>query len=87
MRGAGPIGYPGSAEVVNMQPPAALIKRGITELPCIGDVMARRACAMLGWRAVISMPLREKSRTESRLTSATSRPHLVSYTQSLLSNG
>ena len=37
MRGAGPIGYPGSAEVVNMQPPAALIKRGITSLPCIGD--------------------------------------------------
>jgi dihydroxy-acid dehydratase len=37
MRGAGPVGYPGSAEVVNMQPPAALIKRGITSLPCIGD--------------------------------------------------
>jgi dihydroxy-acid dehydratase len=37
MRGAGPIGYPGSAEVVNMQPPAALIKRGITSLACIGD--------------------------------------------------
>ncbi len=37
MRGAGPIGYPGSAEVVNMQPPAYLLKRGITELPCIGD--------------------------------------------------
>jgi dihydroxy-acid dehydratase len=37
MRGVGPIGYPGSAEVVNMQPPAALIKRGVTELPCIGD--------------------------------------------------
>jgi dihydroxy-acid dehydratase len=37
MRGAGPIGYPGSAEVVNMQPPAALIKRGATSLPCIGD--------------------------------------------------
>jgi dihydroxy-acid dehydratase len=37
MRGAGPIGYPGSAEVVNMQPPAALIKRGVTELACIGD--------------------------------------------------
>ena len=37
MRGAGPIGYPGSAEVVNMQPPAALIKSGITSLPCIGD--------------------------------------------------
>ncbi len=37
IRGCGPIGYPGSAEVVNMAPPAALIKRGITELPCIGD--------------------------------------------------
>ena len=37
IRGAGPIGYPGSAEVVNMQPPAALIKKGITSLPCIGD--------------------------------------------------
>jgi dihydroxy-acid dehydratase len=37
MRGAGPLGYPGSAEVVNMQPPAALIKAGITSLPCIGD--------------------------------------------------
>jgi dihydroxy-acid dehydratase len=37
IRGAGPIGYPGAAEVVNMQPPAALIKRGITSLPCIGD--------------------------------------------------
>ncbi len=37
MRGAGPIGYPGGAEVVNMQPPAYLIKRGIEELPCIGD--------------------------------------------------
>ncbi len=37
MRGTGPIGYPGGAEVVNMQPPAALIKRGIHALPCIGD--------------------------------------------------
>jgi len=37
MRGVGPVGFPGSAEVVNMQPPAALIKRGITSLPCIGD--------------------------------------------------
>ncbi len=37
MRGAGPIGYPGSAEVVNMQPPATLIKHGVNELPCIGD--------------------------------------------------
>lgn len=37
MRGTGPIGYPGSAEVVNMQPPAALIEAGIGELPCLGD--------------------------------------------------
>ena len=37
IRGAGPLGYPGGAEVVNMQPPAYLIKRGITALPCIGD--------------------------------------------------
>jgi dihydroxy-acid dehydratase len=37
IRGTGPIGYPGGAEVVNMQPPAALIKKGITSLPCIGD--------------------------------------------------
>jgi dihydroxy-acid dehydratase len=37
IRGVGPIGYPGSAEVVNMQPPAALIKQGISSLPCIGD--------------------------------------------------
>jgi dihydroxy-acid dehydratase len=37
IRGAGPIGWPGSAEVVNMQPPDALIKRGITTLPTIGD--------------------------------------------------
>ncbi|MBN9586925.1 MAG: dihydroxy-acid dehydratase family protein [Afipia sp.] len=37
VRGTGPIGYPGGAEVVNMQPPAALIKKGILSLPCIGD--------------------------------------------------
>jgi len=37
MRGAGPIGYPGSAEVVNMQPPAYLIRQGVTALACIGD--------------------------------------------------
>ncbi|MEE7447852.1 dihydroxy-acid dehydratase [Methylobacterium radiotolerans] len=37
MRGAGPIGYPGAAEVVNMQPPGTLIRRGVTSLPCIGD--------------------------------------------------
>jgi dihydroxy-acid dehydratase len=37
MRGTGPLGYPGAAEVVNMRPPAALIKQGIRELPCLGD--------------------------------------------------
>ena len=37
IRGTGPIGYPGAAEVVNMQPPSALLKRGIHSLPCIGD--------------------------------------------------
>jgi dihydroxy-acid dehydratase len=37
IRGAGPIGWPGSAEVVNMQPPDALLKRGVTSLPTIGD--------------------------------------------------
>ena len=37
MRGAGPLGYPGGAEVVNMRPPAYLIKQGVEALPCIGD--------------------------------------------------
>ena len=37
MRGCGPIGYPGSAEVVNMQPPDELLKKGISSLPCLGD--------------------------------------------------
>jgi dihydroxy-acid dehydratase len=37
IRGVGPLGYPGSAEVVNMQPPAALIRAGVHALPCIGD--------------------------------------------------
>lgn len=37
MRGAGPVGHPGGAEVVNMQPPEALIRRGIESLPCLGD--------------------------------------------------
>src|SRR5580658_1002851 len=37
MRGAGPVGYPGAAEVVNMRPPAYLIREGIHSLPCIGD--------------------------------------------------
>lgn len=37
MRGSGPIGHPGAAEVVNMRPPAYLIKKGVTVLPCMGD--------------------------------------------------
>src|SRR3954465_960488 len=37
MRGAGPVGYPGAAEVVNMRPPAELLAKGIHALPCIGD--------------------------------------------------
>ncbi|MFN3688313.1 IlvD/Edd family dehydratase [Salinarimonas sp.] len=37
IRGTGPIGYPGAAEVVNMQPPGAMIRRGVRALPCIGD--------------------------------------------------
>jgi dihydroxy-acid dehydratase len=37
MRGAGPVGYPGAAEVVNMRPPAYLIREGVVSLPCIGD--------------------------------------------------
>lgn len=37
MRGAGPIGYPGGAEVVNMRPPAYLLKKDINSLPCVGD--------------------------------------------------
>jgi dihydroxy-acid dehydratase len=37
IRNCGPIGYPGSAEVVNMQPPDALLKQGITSLPTCGD--------------------------------------------------
>jgi dihydroxy-acid dehydratase len=37
IRGVGPIGYPGAAEVVNMRSPDYLLKRGIRELPCVGD--------------------------------------------------
>lgn len=37
MRGTGPIGFPGAAEVVNMRPPAHLIQRGINAMPCLGD--------------------------------------------------
>ena len=37
MRGAGPVGYPGAAEVVNMRPPAYLLAKGVRVLPCLGD--------------------------------------------------
>lgn len=37
MRGVGPLGYPGAAEVVNMHAPARLLKQGVKDLPCIGD--------------------------------------------------
>lgn len=37
MRGAGPRGFPGGAEVVNMRPPSYLLKKGVEALPCIGD--------------------------------------------------
>jgi len=37
IRGVGPVGYPGSAEVVNMQPPDALLRQGIDHLPTVGD--------------------------------------------------
>ena len=37
IRGCGPVGYPGSAEVVNMQPPDKLLKKGINTLPTLGD--------------------------------------------------
>lgn len=37
VRGAGTVGYPGSAEVVNMDPPAELMKKGVSSLPCLGD--------------------------------------------------
>jgi dihydroxy-acid dehydratase len=37
IRGVGPVGYPGAAEVVNMRAPDYLLKKGVTSLPCIGD--------------------------------------------------
>ena len=37
MRGAGPKGYPGGAEVVNMRAPSYLLKQGVEALPCVGD--------------------------------------------------
>ena len=42
IRGAGPVGWPGSAEVVNMQPPDRLLQQGIASLPTIGD--GRQSC-------------------------------------------
>src|SRR3984885_3674724 len=45
MRGAGPIGYPGAPEVVNMRPPAYLIREGVHALPCIGDGRQSRTSA------------------------------------------
>jgi dihydroxy-acid dehydratase len=37
MRGTGPLGYPGAAEVVNMRAPTQLLERGVRSLPCVGD--------------------------------------------------
>lgn len=37
VRGTGPLGYPGSSEVVNMTPPGALVRSGVRMLPCMGD--------------------------------------------------
>jgi len=37
IRGVGPVGYPGAAEVVNMRAPSYLLKKGVTALPCVGD--------------------------------------------------
>ncbi|HDR9484686.1 TPA: dihydroxy-acid dehydratase family protein [Burkholderia aenigmatica] len=45
IRNCGPVGFPGGAEVVNMQPPAALIKQGITQLPTLGDGRQSGTCA------------------------------------------
>jgi dihydroxy-acid dehydratase len=45
IRGCGPVGYPGSAEVVNMLPPDELIRAGTTSLPCIGDGRQSGTCA------------------------------------------
>src|SRR5690606_37976304 len=45
IRGGGPVGYPGAAEVVNMLPPDALGRQGITMLPCVGDGRQSRTSA------------------------------------------
>ena len=44
VRGAGPIGYPGSAEVVNMTPPGELVRKGVRMLPCMGDGRQSGTC-------------------------------------------
>jgi dihydroxyacid dehydratase/phosphogluconate dehydratase len=44
VRGAGPVGYPGSAEVVNMTPPGAMVRQGIRMLPCMGDGRQSGTC-------------------------------------------
>ncbi|MEX2260631.1 MAG: IlvD/Edd family dehydratase [Bryobacteraceae bacterium] len=44
VRGAGPLAYPGSAEVVNMTPPGHLVKRGVRMLPCMGDGRQSGTC-------------------------------------------
>ena len=65
IRGAGPIGWPGSAEVVNMQPSDDLIKQGIEELPCIGD---GRQSGASGSPSIIStrQPCRPRRRGSGR---------------------
>lgn len=45
IRGVGPIGFPGSGEVVNMQPPDALLRAGVKELPTLGDGRQSGTCA------------------------------------------
>ena len=65
MRGAGPVGYPGSAEVVNMQPPAALIRAGVRELPTIGD---GRQSGTSGSPSILNASPGERGRRQSRHT-------------------
>ena len=69
IRNCGPVGYPGVAEVVNMQPPAALIGAGIRSLPTLGD--GRRAARRAAPRSSTCLPRRRsaaKSRCSSRAT-------------------
>ena len=55
MRGAGPIGYPGAAEVVNMRAPAYLLREGVRDLPCLGD--GRQSGTSADPRCVSPVPL------------------------------